>query len=152
MIVISTKCSSLALKVVILTTFSAAIEDNFIEMATFPFQWYYITPPHCIKPNRAIVAAKGYISGDEVSGRCLMALASNLKIIIITCVAPLCAKHIVTRLVLHLSPPSAAYMRQWIRSALVQIMACRLFAAKPLSKPMLLYGQLDPSEQTSVTI
>ena len=35
------------------------------------------------------------------------------------------------------SPPSAAYMRQWIGSALVQIMACRLYGAKPLSEPML---------------
>ena len=35
------------------------------------------------------------------------------------------------------SPPSAAYMRQWIGSALVQIMACRLFGAKTLSKPVL---------------
>ena len=43
-----------------------------------------------------------------------------------------------------LSPPSAAYMRQWIGSALVQIMACRLFGAKPLSKPRLDYIQLDP--------
>ena len=42
------------------------------------------------------------------------------------------------------SPPSAAYMRQWIKSALVQITACRLFGAKPLSKPMLDYFQLDP--------
>ena len=49
------------------------------------------------------------------------------------------------------SPLSAAYMRQWIRSALVKIVACRLFGAKPLSKPMLGYGQLDPLEQTSVT-
>ena len=32
------------------------------------------------------------------------------------------------------SPPSAAYMRQWIKSTLVQIMACRLFGAKQLSK------------------
>ena len=42
--------------------------------------------------------------------------------------------------VLHMfnsSPSSAAYMRQWIRSALVQIMACRLFGAKPLSEPIL---------------
>ena len=39
-------------------------------------------------------------------------------------------------------------MRQWIGSALVQIMACRLFGAKPLSKPMLGYCQLDPKEQT----
>ena len=42
------------------------------------------------------------------------------------------------------SPPSAAYMRQWICSALVQIMACRLFGTKPLSKPTLGYCQLDP--------
>ena len=37
------------------------------------------------------------------------------------------------------SPPSAAYMRQWTGPALVQIMACRLFGAKPLSEPMLEY-------------
>ena len=48
------------------------------------------------------------------------------------------------------SPPSAAYMHQWIGSALVQIMACRLFGAKPLSKPMPGYYELDPEEQTSV--
>ena len=42
------------------------------------------------------------------------------------------------------SPRSAAYMRQPIGSALVQITACRLFGAKPLSKPMLGYCQLDP--------
>ena len=40
------------------------------------------------------------------------------------------------------SPPSAAYLRQWIGSALVKIMACRLFGAKP-SKPILGYCQLD---------
>ena len=37
------------------------------------------------------------------------------------------------------STPSAAYMHQWTGSALVQIMACRLFDAKPLAKPMLGY-------------
>ena len=35
--------------------------------------------------------------------------------------------------------------RQWIGSASVQIMACPLFGAKPLSKPMLDYCELDPS-------
>ena len=45
---------------------------------------------------------------------------------------------------------SASYMRQWIGSALVQIMACRLSGAKPLSSPVLGYCQLDPGEQTSV--
>ena len=42
------------------------------------------------------------------------------------------------------SPPTAAYMRQWIGAALVQIMAYRLFGAKPFSKPMLGYCQLEP--------
>ena len=45
---------------------------------------------------------------------------------------------------LNSSPPRAAYMRQWIGSALVQIMACRLFSAKPVSKPVLDYYQLHP--------
>ena len=31
---------------------------------------------------------------------------------------------------------SPSYMHQWIKSALVQIMACRLFSTKPFSKPM----------------
>ena len=44
------------------------------------------------------------------------------------------------------STPSATYKRQRIESALVQIMACRLYGAKPLSKPMLGYCQLDPKE------
>ena len=51
---------------------------------------------------------------------------------------------------LNSSPRSAAYMRQVIGSALVQVMACRLFDAKPLSKQMLGYCQFDPWEQTSV--
>ena len=42
------------------------------------------------------------------------------------------------------SPPSATYLRQWTDSVLVQIMACRLFGAKPLSEPMLDYSQLNP--------
>ena len=46
--------------------------------------------------------------------------------------------------------PGAAYMRQWTGSALVQIMAWRLFDAKPLCEPMLVYYQLDLQEQNSV--
>ena len=40
---------------------------------------------------------------------------------------------------LNSSPPSAAYMHQWIGSVLVKIMACRLFDAKPLPEPILEY-------------
>ena len=43
----------------------------------------------------------------------------------------------------NLSHPSAVYIRQGIGSALVQIVACRLLGAKPFSKPMLGYCQLD---------
>ena len=50
----------------------------------------------------------------------------------------------------HTSPPSAAYMCQQIGPALFQIMACRLFGTKPLSKPMLGYCQLDLQGQTSL--
>ena len=52
----------------------------------------------------------------------------------------------------HLPRISAAYMRQWIGSTLVQIMACRLFGAKSLSEPVLGYCRLDPKEQTSVKL
>ena len=43
--------------------------------------------------------------------------------------------------------PNAAYMCQWIDSALVQIMAWRLFGAKPLCRPMLGCCQLDPKNK-----
>ena len=39
--------------------------------------------------------------------------------------------------------PSAAYMRKWSGSALVQVMACRLLGAKPLPELMLTY-ELSP--------
>ena len=42
--------------------------------------------------------------------------------------------------------PNAAYMRQWNRPSLVQIMVWRLFDTKQLSEPMLAYCQLDHRE------
>ena len=41
-------------------------------------------------------------------------------------------------------PSSAAYMRQWIGSTLIQIMAYRLFDAKPSSKPMIVFLSIWP--------
>ena len=41
-------------------------------------------------------------------------------------------------------------MRQWTGSALVQVMACRLFGTKLLPEPMLAYCQFDFWEQISV--
>ena len=40
-------------------------------------------------------------------------------------------------------------MRRWTGSALVRVMACCLFGAKPLPDPMLIYCQLDPWQQAS---
>ena len=54
------------------------------------------------------------------------------------------------RLYFNSSPPGTAYMRQWTGSLLVQVMACRLFGAKPLPEPVLLYCQLDSWERVSV--
>ena len=48
------------------------------------------------------------------------------------------------------SLPSAAYMRQSTLSSLVQVMAFRMFGAKPLPEPMLAYCQLDSWEHISV--
>ena len=44
------------------------------------------------------------------------------------------------------------HMRQWTGSALFQVMACRLFGAKPLPEPMLVYCQLDSWEKNSVKL
>ena len=50
----------------------------------------------------------------------------------------------------HDYPPSAAYMRQWTGSSLIQVIACRMFGAKSLPEPILVYCQLDSLVQGSV--
>ena len=59
-------------------------------------------------------------------------------------------RRLINNTMLNSSPSSAAYMRQWTRLALLQVMARRLFGAKPLSKPMLAYCHLVSWEQFSV--
>ena len=44
--------------------------------------------------------------------------------------------------------PSDAYLHQETKTSLVQVMAWRLFGAKPLIEPMMTYYQSDPWEQT----
>ena len=61
-----------------------------------------------------------------------------------------CRLYVVLWILVVSSPPSAACMRLWTGSALVPVMACRLFGAKPLPAPMLVYCQLDSWEQISV--
>ena len=48
--------------------------------------------------------------------------------------------------------PGDAYMRQSIRSSLVQVMACRLVGTKPLPEPVLIYSNLKAQEQTFVKL
>ena len=48
---------------------------------------------------------------------------------------------------LNSSAPSAAYVRQRIGLALVQIMACRLFGAEPLSKSVLVIVDSTPNNK-----
>ena len=55
-------------------------------------------------------------------------------------------------MVRHWSPPSAAYMCQWTRSELFQIMVCCPFGAKPLPEPMLAYCKVGTWEQISVEL
>ena len=49
------------------------------------------------------------------------------------------------------SRPRDSYMRKKTGPSLVQIMACRLFGAKPLSEPMLNYCQLETCKHISMT-
>ena len=67
-------------------------------------------------------------------------------------ITPLMTKTMVVHNNLYIdsSPPSSTYMRRWTGSALVQVMACRLFGTKPLPELMLFYYQLDSREQISV--
>ena len=51
---------------------------------------------------------------------------------------------------LNSSPPSAIYLCCWTGSALMQIMACRLFSAKSLPEPMPTCCQLNLYEQSTV--
>ena len=48
--------------------------------------------------------------------------------------------------------PSDAFMHQYTKPSLIQIMACRLMGAKPLSDQMLVYCSLGHWEWTSVNL
>ena len=65
---------------------------------------------------------------------------------------PWCPHNFGMRRAINSSPPNATYMRQWTGSALVQVMACRLFGARPLPELMPSNCRLDPWEPMSVKI
>ena len=77
----------------------------------------------------------GLCTGNSlVTGEFLAQMASNAENVSISW------RHYV----INSSPLSAAYMRQWTGSTLVQVMACHLFGTKPLPEPTLAYCLLDP--------
>ena len=84
-----------------------------------------------------------YVLATQKPGRGFLAVNSRSvdPVMYDTCI-PLCGIWRVTELT-HLPSVSVAYMRQWIGSALIQVMVCRLSGANPLSKPMLGCCQLD---------
>ena len=93
---------------------------------------------HIFKRNLLLIVSK--LAWAQVMAWCLMAPSHYLN----QCWSNLWLQWV------NSPPPSTAYIRQWIGSALVQIMACRLFGTEPLSKPMLPYCQLNSWEQISV--
>ena len=76
---------------------------------------------------------------DQIMGCCLPGDKPFSETMMVSLLMHIC---ITQPQIVNSSPPSAAFMCQWIRSALVQIMACRLFGAKPLSKPVLDYAPI----------
>ena len=64
--------------------------------------------------------------------------------------------HLIGNLLLFVSNPIDFFQcttnQYWPKpkSAMVEIMVCRLFGAEPLYKPMMGHCQLDPQEQSSV--
>ena len=79
---------------------------------------------------------------------CVEALASlNPKVYVLACNPnPQQAPRIntndpshATNSLINSSSPSAAYLCRWTGATLLQVMSCRLFGAKPLPDPMLIY-------------
>ena len=111
---------------------------------------FWIWMVYCDKWDRWIVGfarlvyslVTSNITGDDNIGM-NVGFLRNALFTIFTIYEVMSRKISILWIVINSSPPSAAYIRQWIGSALVQIIACPLFGAKPLSKPKLCYCQLD---------
>ena len=125
-------CHHLAHGVYDLLTSRNAACDTFVWILLIA-----ITPPSCC----CCLARNIYIKNEpDVSTPESQHEGGNLSHMFIT----------ISRESFNSSPLSAAYMRQLIGSALIQVMACRLFGAKPLHEPMLAYCQLDSWENSSL--
>ena len=54
------------------------------------------------------------------------------------------------KILFNLLRPSEVYVWQQTEPSLVQVVACHLFGAKPVSEPMMIYCQLNPKECISM--
>ena len=126
-----------------------------------PSQWEMLLQSnavsHWLGANLWVYAVSPFSWGtcftDTLAMRNATWISSNIFHDYIFILGYYCWKYITNNIflgVIHVnsSPPSAAYMRdvmrQWIGSALVQIMPCRLSDTKPLPEPVLYYCQLNP--------
>ena len=116
------KFSSLAaLKVVKMTTSSAASDENFIKMTTFSFQWHGVVC-RILRDSLEVSIMKGISPG----------------VLVIVIYYGMCANSL---------RPVDVYMCHSTGSLLVLIMACRLYGTKSLTESMLTCCRLNPYEQ-----
>ena len=174
-VIILMKVSSLAAsKVVILTTFGAASDEDFIKMMTFSFQcrsvyfvslvsWFYCVSVitsitmHCVTINKPewkkywvklttfmsiislllgnktvriihVASPRTNADSDVLSSKCLCGYSISMFINVL-----IIRGYAFLTIFLFCFVFVASYMRQWAWSTLVQVMACRLFGAEPLS-------------------
>ena len=126
-----------SLTVVYSTLYSDADQRKHRSSASLAFVWG-------IHRDRWIVRTKG-----QLRGKCFHLMTSSWLVGFELGHLCACSCHSTSRcnyinwLSVNSSPPSAAYMRQWTGSALVQVMACRLVGTTLLLGPTQSYYQLD---------
>ena len=102
---------------------------------------FHFKPTTC--PNGSYTPGKGcfliQITPEFLSQTDNLQKIDNVNILQNISIDLISVLNLCTHSYLNSSPPDATYMCQWIGSALVQIIACRLFGTKPLSEPMLEY-------------
>ena len=112
--------------------------------------------PHKVQWRGALIFSlicariNGRVNNREAGDlRCHQALY-DVIVLLVSPTVVVCSYLIFLSFKINSSPPSATYMCHRTGSALVQVMPCCLFGAKPLTEPILNYCQLHPWEQTSV--
>ena len=123
----------------ILKDYKEKISKNIFISCFIKYCWLYTRLIFHFIASKCVWNAKHLFNSTTVSKKYIFVYTIYMQITFHTVQCNRAPKSIFNS-----SPPSAAYMHQWIGWALFRTMACCLFGAKPLSKPMLRYCQLDP--------